>query len=84
MGDRSHNRHGPKRGAAGTPSNAMWPVPMTTSVQSGVLNHPAVWLQYTWAKNWVGVGVPIEHNVAQADAYLHTSGILIHAAVWPQ
>ena len=41
--DRGHNRHGPKRGgaavplsrSAGTPSNTMWPVPMSTSVPSG-------------------------------------------------
>jgi len=40
MGDRSHNRHGRKEGAAvpplrtaGTPSNTMWPVPRSTFVQ---------------------------------------------------
>jgi len=45
MGDRSHNRHGPKRGAggavplsrsAGNPSNTMWPALMSTSVPSGI------------------------------------------------
>ena len=44
MGDRGHNRHGPKRGegavplsrSAGNPSNTMWPAPMSTSVPSGV------------------------------------------------
>jgi len=42
-------------------------------------------------KNWgavprLGRGswVPIYHNVAWAEAYLHTNGILIHAAVWPE
>jgi len=48
MGDRSHNRHGPKegrllcpfRGGAGFPSNTMWPGPRSTSVRSGVFIHP--------------------------------------------
>ena len=51
MGDRGHNRHGPKRrgccthfaGEAGSPSNTMWPGPRSTSVPSGVFIHPAVW-----------------------------------------
>jgi len=34
------------------PSNAMLPVPWSTSVSSGVLNHPAVWPQQTWAEKW--------------------------------
>jgi len=51
MGDRGHNRHGPKRGrgccapftgAAGSPSNTMWPELRSTSVPSGTLIHPAV------------------------------------------
>ena len=53
MGDRGHNRHGPKRagllcpfrGGAGSPSNTMWPGPRSTSVPSGVFIHPAVWPQ---------------------------------------
>jgi len=54
MGDRGHNRHGPKRGgravplsrSAGNPSNTMWwPAPRSTSVPSGVFIHPAVWPQ---------------------------------------
>jgi len=53
MGNRGHNRQGPKRegGAvplsrsAGNPSNTMSPVPMSTSVPSGVFIHPAVWPQ---------------------------------------
>jgi len=53
MGDRGHNRRGPKRGAllclfssiAGNPSNTKWPGPRSTSVPSGVLIHPAVWPQ---------------------------------------
>ena len=52
MGDRGHNRHGPKRGGccapfagAGTPSNTMPSWPRPTSVPSGILIHPAVWPQ---------------------------------------
>jgi len=55
MGDRGHNRHGPKRGGAavhlsrragsGTLSNTMWPGPRSTSVPSGVFTHPDVWPQ---------------------------------------
>jgi len=33
-------------------SNAMSPVPRPTSVPRGILIHPAVWLQQTWAENW--------------------------------
>jgi len=56
MGDRGHNRQGRKVAAvphsrgAGSPSNTMWPGPRSTSVQSGVFIHPAVWPQQTWAK----------------------------------
>ena len=61
MGDRGHNRNGPKRGGcctlsrggeAGSLSNTTWPGPRPTSVPSGVLLHPAVWPQQTLAENW--------------------------------
>jgi len=51
IGDRGHNRHGPKRGReadvplsgiAGNPSNTKWPGPRSTSVPSGVFIHPVV------------------------------------------
>ena len=52
MGDRGHNRHGPKRGggvvhvplsrSAGNPSNTMWPAPWSNSVPSGVFIHRAL------------------------------------------
>ena len=53
MGDRGHNRHGPKRRGAAVslsqiarnPSNTKWPGPRSTSVPSGVFIHPAVWPQ---------------------------------------
>jgi len=52
MGDRGHNRHGPKRGGAavplsqggaGPPSNIMWPRLRSPSVPSGIFIHLAVW-----------------------------------------
>jgi len=60
MGDRGHNRHGPKRwGAtvalsrrAGSRSNTMWHGLRSTSVPSGVFIHPVVWPQRTLDKNW--------------------------------
>ena len=62
MGDRGHNRHGPKRGGwllcpfcrgAGSPSNTMWPGPRSTSVPHGVFIHPDVCPQpkETWTEN---------------------------------
>jgi len=45
----------PLPGVAGSPSNTMSPEPRSTSVPSGILIHPAVWRQQTWAENW-GLG----------------------------
>jgi len=45
----------PFEGGGATPSNTTSPGPRFTSVPSGILIHPAVWPQKTWAKNWVGV-----------------------------
>jgi len=42
-------------GAAGSPSNTMSPGPRPTSTPSGILIHPAVWPQQTWAENWGAV-----------------------------
>ena len=39
-------------GAAGSASVTVWPGPRSTSVQSGILIHPAVWPQRTSAENW--------------------------------
>jgi len=46
-----HNRHGPKigEGRLESPSNTMWPGLRSTSVPSGVVIHPAIWPQQTWA-----------------------------------
>jgi len=85
-----HNKHEPKtgglcpfKGGAATPSNTTLPQLRFTSVPSGILMHPAVWQQRTCAKNWVGAVpfflgelVPIEDNVAWAEAYLHTKWYL--------
>jgi len=67
-------------GRSWVPCNIMWRGPKPTFVPSGILIHPAVWPQQLCAKNW-GAGlcplfgeeswVPIWHNVAWAEAYLH-------------
>ena len=44
-------------GGVGSPCNTMSPGPRPTSVPSGILIHPAVWPQQTWAKN-LGAAVP--------------------------
>jgi len=38
----------------GSPSNSVWPGPRPSSILSGVLIHPAVWPQQTWAENGEG------------------------------
>jgi len=40
-------------GGAGSVSNTILPGPRPTIVPSGILIHPAVWAQQTWAENWV-------------------------------
>ena len=42
----------PLRGGAGSPSNTMSPGWRSTCLPSGILIHPAVWPQQTWAENW--------------------------------
>jgi len=68
-------------GGAGFPCNTMQPELRPSIVQSGILIHPAVWPQQTWAENWGRAvppflgresWVPMYHNVAWAEAYLHT------------
>ena len=61
-----HKRYGPKKeglcpllgGGAGSPSNTTWSGPRPTSVPSGILIHPAIWPQQTWAENWGRVCAP--------------------------
>jgi len=69
----------PLSGGAGSQFNAIWPGPRPTSVSSGILIHPAVRLQQTWAENWEAVPLwgrvnklgPHLHNVVGAEAYIH-------------
>jgi len=51
-------------GGTGSPSNTMSPEPRSTSLPIGILIHPTVWPQQTWAENgglcpFVGRWVPI-------------------------
>jgi len=63
-------------GGAGSPSIRVWPGPRPTSIPSGILIHP----QLTRTENWGclcplfgrGSWVPIQHDVAWAEAYLPT------------
>jgi len=60
-------------------SNTKSPRLRPTSIPSGILMHAAIWPQQIWAENWVGAvplwrrgsWVPIKHNVARAETYLH-------------
>jgi len=62
-----------------------------TFVPNGIMIHPAVWPQQTWAEIWgmcplFGEG-DLGPHLAQWSGPRHTSipsGILILAAVWPQ
>jgi len=54
MGRKEDEAAMPLSGGAGIPSNTVWPGPRSTSVPSGLLIHPAVWPQQTWAENWGG------------------------------
>jgi len=79
-------------GEAGSPTNTMWPGPRPTSVPSGILIHPAVWPQQTWAENggalcpFGGLGPHLTYcRLGRVlPPYQVVSGILIHPAVWPQ
>jgi len=42
----------PLLGEAGSPPNTKSTGPRPTSIPSGILLHPAVWPQRTWAENW--------------------------------
>ena len=77
-----HNRRGPKiggrgavllSGGSGPLSDTMSPGSRPTSVPSGVLIHPAVWPQHTWAENWglcPFLGECPTQYVPWAEAYL--------------
>jgi len=80
----------PFRGETWSPSNTMRPGPRSTSVPSGILIHPAVWPQQTWAGNWgsgpFGRGAGSLSNTMWPGPRFTcmSSFILIHPTVWPQ
>ena len=78
-------------GGAGSQSSTIWPGPRPrpTSVPNGILIHPAVWTQKTWAENWGcaplgGAGSSSNIMWPRPRPTSITSGILIHPSVWPQ
>jgi len=68
----------PLGGGAGSASNTMLPRLRPTIVPSGILIHPAVLPQQTWAENWGAVspfwGGVLGPHLPQCgnEAYLHT------------
>ena len=92
------SRHEPKtggyvpyRGGAATPCNTTLPGWRFTSVPSGILIHPAIWPQKTWAKKWAvlcpflrGAGSPSKTMSPVLRPTSAPNGILIHPAIWPQ
>jgi len=82
----------PLFGEDGSSSNTTWPGTRPTSVSSGILIHPALWPQQTWAENWGrgytpvfgGAGSPSNTRLLWPRPTSIPSGILIHPAVWPQ
>ena len=77
---------------AGSPSNTMWPASRPISILSGILIHPAIWPQQTWAKKW-GLLCPFLGRGAGSPSNTMSRGqrptsvpsfILIRLTVWPQ
>ena len=80
-------------GGDGFPSNTMWLGLRPTSWPRGILIHPAIWPQQTWAENCglcpFGAGGRGDRSPSNTmwPGPRPTSvlnGILIHPAVWPQ
>jgi len=75
-------------GGAGFPSNTMWPGPSPTSIQSGILIHPAVWTvwpQQTWADNWELCPFGRDSWISKHDMPTSVRNcILMHPDIWPQ
>ena len=70
-------------------SNTMWLGPRSTCVPNGILIHPAVWPQQTWAVNWGlcplrGAGFPSNTTSPGPRPTSILSGRLVHPAVWSQ
>jgi len=55
-------------GGAGFPSNTMGSSAWSTSILNGILIHPAIWPQYTWAKKW-GAAEPAVINCLNLDSH---------------
>jgi len=65
-------------------------------LRSAILIHPAIWPQWTWAKNWGGAGRPPPLGEGELGPHLTQYGqgrglptsmpsfILIHPSVWSQ
>ena len=68
---------------AGSPFNTMWPGPRPTFVPSGILIHPAVWPQYTWAENWEALP-PFLGRGAGTQLAQSSLGRGLPPAIWPQ
>ena len=73
------------------PHLTQWPGPRPTSIPSGILVHPAVWPQRTWAGNRgcapIGQGVSGSLSNTMLPGLRPTSvptGILMNPAIWPQ
>jgi len=70
----------------------MWPGRRPTSIPSGILIHPAVWPQQTWAGSWGalplfsggGAGSPSKTVWSKSRPTRTPSFILICPTVWPQ
>ena len=82
-------------GGAGSTSNTMLPGPRPTYLPSGILIHPAVWPQQTWAENCGGRGLCAPFLGGGAGSPFNTmwpgprptslpGGIFIYPTVWPQ
>jgi len=97
MGDRLATTHGKKivgcapLGGAGSRSNTMSPGPTSISLPSGILIHPAVRPQQTWAENWGGLcpywgvkpGSPY-NKMCRGQGVSPCRFILIDPALWSQ
>jgi len=75
----------------GSPSNTMSSGLRPTSIPSGILIHPAVWPQQTWAENWGAMRLLKGRAGSPSNAVWPgprptpiPSAILIHPTIWPQ
>jgi len=76
-------------GGAGSACNTVSPGPRPSSVPRGILIHPAVWPQLTWAENWGAVpfeegGPGSPSNTMWPGRDLHAKFHLDPSTVWSQ